>query len=148
MGTPKEMLYLELGCVPFRDIVQRRGVSFLLYLLHEDPSSMVYKFLEAQLEKRNPKDWTSTVLKDLAELGMTVDFTDYKSMKKSTFMLILNKNINENALKKLNDIKAKQSKVLHLQRNYVKMKKYRTANKIKIIKEEDQLIFKLRNRVT
>ena len=36
-STPKEMLYLELGCVPFRKIIQKRRMSFLYYILHKDP---------------------------------------------------------------------------------------------------------------
>ena len=51
-STPKEMLYLELGCVPFREIVRKRRLSFLYYILHEKPDSMVYKFFEAQLRNR------------------------------------------------------------------------------------------------
>ena len=35
-ATPKEMLHLELGCMPFRYTIQRRRLSFLHYLLNED----------------------------------------------------------------------------------------------------------------
>jgi hypothetical protein len=38
LGINKEMLYLELGCLPFRDIIQRRRLSYLQYLLQERPS--------------------------------------------------------------------------------------------------------------
>ena len=31
---------------------------------------MVNKFLWAQMEKRNPKDWTTTILKDIEELNL------------------------------------------------------------------------------
>ena len=44
--TPKEMLYLELGCVPLRNLIQKRRISFLYYLLHQEPNSMLYKILE------------------------------------------------------------------------------------------------------
>ena len=48
LGTPKEKLYLEFGCLPFRDVIQRRRLSYLQYLLQQDSSSMVYRFLEAR----------------------------------------------------------------------------------------------------
>ena len=78
LGTPKEMLYLELGCLPFRDIIQRRRLSYLQYLLQEDPLSMVHRFLDTQVKKKNPKDWVSTVLKDLEELKINVNFVMIK----------------------------------------------------------------------
>ena len=34
-STPKEMLHLELGLVPFREIIRRRRLGFLYYILHE-----------------------------------------------------------------------------------------------------------------
>ena len=86
LGTPKEMLYLELGCLPFRDIIQRRRLSYLQYLLQEDPLSMVHRFLDTQVKKKNPKDWVSTVLKDLEELKIDVNFARIKEMKKSTWI--------------------------------------------------------------
>ena len=38
-GTPKEMLYLELGLVPFRDLIRGRRLSFLYYIVNEDSNS-------------------------------------------------------------------------------------------------------------
>ena len=45
-ATPKEMLYLESGCVPFRDLMKKRRISFLHYILNEKPDSMINKFLK------------------------------------------------------------------------------------------------------
>ena len=64
-STPKEMLYLELGCIPFRNIIQQRRLSFLYYIMHEDQKSLVNKFFETQLKYRTKNDWVTTVLKDL-----------------------------------------------------------------------------------
>jgi hypothetical protein len=129
LGTPKEMLYLELGCLPFRDIIQRRRLSYLQYLLQEDPHSMVHRFLDTQVKKKNPKDWVSTVLKDLEELKMDVNFVMIKEMKKSTWNNMINKLITENSLRKLNLVKSKHTKVLHLEHVFMKMKSYLVANK-------------------
>ena len=40
-STPKEMLYLELGLLPFREIIQKRRLTFLHYILHESKNSMI-----------------------------------------------------------------------------------------------------------
>ena len=52
-STPKEILFLELGCIPFRDIIRKRRLSFLHYIIHEDSESLVNRFFEKQLETKN-----------------------------------------------------------------------------------------------
>ena len=46
ISTSKEMLYLELGCLPYREIIRQKRLSYLYYTLHENSKSMVYRFLE------------------------------------------------------------------------------------------------------
>ena len=42
-STPKEMLFLEHGLVPFREMVRRRRLGFLHYILTEDKNYMIVK---------------------------------------------------------------------------------------------------------
>ena len=35
-NTPKEMLYLELGCIPFRKVIMEKRISFLHYIINQD----------------------------------------------------------------------------------------------------------------
>ena len=69
-GTPKEMLFLELGCIPFREIIRERRLGFLHYILNLDPKSMMYRFFKSQMEKRTTRDWATTVLGDLKHLKL------------------------------------------------------------------------------
>ena len=64
-GTPKEMLFLELGCLPLREIVRERRLNFLHYILNEDPNSMIYRVFQSQIKSRTNKDWATTVIEDL-----------------------------------------------------------------------------------
>ena len=59
--TPKEILYLELGCIPFRELLRKRRIPFCQYILKQSPDSMMFKFLETQIKTRKPKDWISQV---------------------------------------------------------------------------------------
>ena len=79
-ATPREIIYLELGCIPFWHIIKNRRLSFLHYLLKEDPQSMVHRFLRTQIENRNTKDWTTTVLKDIEELDIKMNFEEIKAV--------------------------------------------------------------------
>ena len=64
-GTPKEMLYLELGCIPLMDLIIKRRILFLHYILNQETESMINKFFQVQLKNPKPKDWINTVKKDL-----------------------------------------------------------------------------------
>ena len=146
--TPKEMLYLELGCFPLRNLIQKRRISFLYYLLHQDPESMLYKFLQSQLRNRNIKDWTSTVLQDLKELKWDMNMDEIKNMKKSEFKRMLKEKTEEKSINDLNVVKSGHSKVKHLKHSMMQMRNYFKQTSMKQTKEEIQLIFKLRARMT
>ena len=152
LGTPKsspvEMLYLELGCIPFRELIRKRRISFLHYILNQDQNSMLYKFLMTQLKNRKQKDWVSQVLEDIKDLKLNVDMEEIKLMKKSKLKHILKNSTEEKALEELEKKKAKHSKVMNIKHKQIKMQKYLKSNGLKMNQEEVQTIFKLRSRMT
>ena len=75
-STPKEMLFLELGIVPFREIIRQRRLGFLSYILKENKESMIHKFFESQRRNRTSKYWVTTVLSDMEILNMELNFED------------------------------------------------------------------------
>ena len=50
--TPKEMFFLELGCVPIRQVITEKRISFLHYILNQDSKSLIYNFFQSQLASR------------------------------------------------------------------------------------------------
>ena len=54
-STPKEMLFLELGVVPFREIIRQRRMGFLYYILHEKQDSMILRFFESKRKTKLQK---------------------------------------------------------------------------------------------
>ena len=40
-STPKEMFYLEMGCLPLRYLIKKRRILFLHYILNENEKSMI-----------------------------------------------------------------------------------------------------------
>jgi hypothetical protein len=89
---PKVMLFLELGIVPFREIIRKRKLGFLSHILKEDEESLFYRFIESQRRNKTPKDWVTTVLSDIKKLNIGMTFEDIKLMKKCTFMNLVKKN--------------------------------------------------------
>ena len=82
-STPKEMLYLELGLTPFREIIRKKRLLFLHYILNQDKDSVIYKVFKTQLKNKSPKDWVSMVIKDFKELDWKIKFKDIKQTKKT-----------------------------------------------------------------
>ena len=109
-STPKEMLYLELGCIPFRNIIQQRRLSFLYYIMHEDPKSLVNNFFETQLKYRTKNDWVTTVLKDLEDLKLDINFDDIKKMRPASFANMVKQSIVNKTLDEMNKKKESHSK--------------------------------------
>ena len=148
-GTPKEMLYLELGCIPFREMIRERRMGFLHYILNEDKKSLINRFFEAQVKNGNKKDWCKTVAEDLKYLNMeNIDFEMIRSMKKARFMKEIKQNIKKKTLEKLQKEKESHSKVKEIEHKSIQMQKYLQSNSVKMMKEDAQLIFRLRCRVT
>ena len=81
-STPKEMLYLELGCLPFQYLIKKRRILFLHYLLNEKKNSMLNRFLMTQINTRKKKDWIVQVFQDLKELNLGEDLATIKKEKK------------------------------------------------------------------
>ena len=146
-ATPKEMLYLESGCVPFRELIKKRRISFLHYILNEKPDSMINRFLNTQMKSQKPKDWTTQVQKDMKEWKIEMTFEELKGIKKSKLKRILHKAVEEKTLERLNEIKRKHSKVMGLNHTKLKMQNYLKANKLKISQELAQTVFKMRSRM-
>ena len=65
-ATPKEMLYLELGVSPIRNIIKSRRLNFLQYILKESQATMIHTFLMAQLSDPTRLNWGEAVLKNKA----------------------------------------------------------------------------------
>ena len=147
-STPKEMLFLELGCVPLRQLIRKRRIYFLHHILNEGEDSMMFKFLQTQLKNKKPKDWITQVLRDIDDLKMDLSLDEIKEMKKSKLKSLLNKAVMDNAFEELIKVKQSHSKVMKVKHFKLEMQKYLKPSIIKINQEEAQMIFKLRSRVT
>ena len=92
-ATSIEMFYLELGCLPFRQIIREKRLSFLHYILNEDSKSLIHKFFQAQLKTRSNKDWITSVIDDLKRLEIMFSFEEIRKMKKENFMMMVKNRI-------------------------------------------------------
>ena len=140
---------MELGCIPLREIIRKRRLGFLQYILNENSESLVNRFFKSQSKNKTRRDWVSTVEKDLNLLGLSAFTMDkIKNMKKSSFMNMVKRRIEKYSFEKLQQKKMTHSKVDKLEHSEIKIQKYLQPNQSEISRTEAQLIFKLRCRVT
>ena len=109
LGAPKtvakEMLYLELGVIPLREMVRQRRLNFLHYILKQDKESILFKVFEAQKKNRNRKDWVTSVIQDLEELELDVNFETIQKMGKEAWRNTIRNTIYLKSFRKLEQLK-------------------------------------------
>ena len=109
---------------------------------------MIGRIFETQNRKRTPKDWITTVLKDLEELNLDFTFTDIKHISKENWKKLVKRNVMEKTFKNLLETKQTHSKVMKLEYEKLEMQTYFLPNKFECSKEDVQLIFKIRSNMT
>ena len=119
------------------------------YILNEEPKSIVHRFFLTQMKSKTKKDWVTTVLDDLNKLELShMSMEGIKNMKKTSFITLIKQRINRKTFKTLENLKKSHSKVEKIEHSDIRIQKYLQPNKVIITREEAQLIFKLRCRVT
>ena len=88
-------------------------------------------------------DWWLTVKENLKELQIDLDINEILILKKETFSKIVKQKVREKALEMLILTKEKHSKMINLEYEDLKMKKYLKEN---INKAEE--LFRFRTRMT
>ena len=78
-GCPIVQLYLELGQIPARYEIIKIRLLFLKYILDQNPSSMIFKFFELQLESSGKGDWTTMRLENLRYLNINLSLDEIKN---------------------------------------------------------------------
>ena len=144
-STPKEMLYLELNCLPIRFIIMGRRIHFLSSILKEGEDSLIFKFLMAQLKNPSKSDWGQTVISDLEYVDMDMRLCDIANTKTEKFKEMVKKNIQQAALNYLNKEKSNHNKVKHIPHNEMKIQDYLSPNELTI--DEAKCLFITRSRM-
>ena len=144
-STPKEMLYLELNCLPIRFIIMGRRINFLSSILKEGEDSLIFKFLMAQLKNPSKSDWGQTVISDLEYVDMDMRLCDIAKTKTEKFKEMVKKNIQQAALNYLNKEKSNHNKVKHIPHNEMKIQDYLSPNELTI--DEAKCLFITRSRM-
>ena len=123
-SSPKEMFYLETGCLPISSIIVVRRLLFLHSILQEDPNSLIHRFFKSQLSNPVKGDWVLDVKQNLQDLEIVETIEEIQQMKINKFRKIVNNAIRKKTLKDLNKVKMSHSKVKHIEYASLDMQNY------------------------
>ena len=96
------MLYLELGCIPIRFLIKQRRLMFLHYLLQQDADSLLFKFLNSQIEEAVKGDWINYIYEDLKKLKITWSLEQIQSQSTNLLKSHVKEKTEKSALNWLN----------------------------------------------
>ena len=123
-SCPKEMFYLETGCLPLSYIIIIRRLLFYHSILHEDPNSLIYNFLQSQTKCPVKGDWILDVKKNLSELGITETEDQIRAMSRYRFQSRVKKAVRKKALDDLLKLKNTHNKVKHINFSELRIQEY------------------------
>lgn len=123
-SCPKEMVYLETGCLPISAIIVIRRLLFLHNILHEDEHSLIFRFFQSQLSSPVKGDWVLDIKKNLEDYEITESIEEIKIMSKFKFRKIVVNAVRTKTFQDLIKLKDSHSKVKHIVYEKFEMQKY------------------------
>ena len=112
--TPIEFLYLETGAVPIRFLLSSRRMIYLQTILKRNENELVKKILKAQMENPTIGDYIELVKRDFAMIGEEINVNEIEQTSVNSYKKLIKNKIRKAALKYLNDMKDKHSKICHI----------------------------------
>ena len=119
--------------------------NYLQYLLKLNENELLWKVFEAQCRSPVKGDWILKVKEDLVKLNLPTDFNEIKGMTKNAFKKLVKEKVNVLALKYLNNIKDKHSKMTNLNYEKIEIQSYMSSKNI--FPQLSKQIFKWRTRM-
>ena len=121
-GCPIVSLYLSLGQIPARFVIQKMRLMYMKYILEQPAESSISRIFSLQLEKPKRGDWASSCLNDMEKLNIKLTFEEIRSIKKTKFMKILKEKVRDAALKYLLEKQGKKGREINF--SYLDMADY------------------------
>ena len=101
---------------------------YLHYILHEEESSLIFRFFQSQLSNPLKGDWVLEAQKNLKEYKISSTIEDIKEMSKMKFKKQVDEAVRNKAFEDLIKVKNSHSKVKHIQYKEFQMAKYLKPN--------------------
>ena len=147
-SVPIELLFLEMGLIPIKQIIQMRRCLYLHHILQQSEDSVLFKFFMAQLKENNQGDWSYQVLRDLEEFQIKLEIEEIQNMSNEKYKVILKEAVKRLAfnllMAKKEGRKSENAKGKHIIYSELKMAQYLTSENFDATIEEKKFLFQCR----
>ena len=142
--APLEMLYLESGATPIRFVISSRRLNYLQTILKREDEELTKRVLQAQINSPCPGDFIKLIEEDFQTLGISMDVALVTQTSVDVFKQLVKSKIRNAALKYLQSIQQKHTKVNQIKYDKLETQKYLTSPLFS--NEETELLYGLRTR--
>ena len=144
MTTSHEAFFLELGIVPLGVIFKKRRINYLHYILTNDESEMLSRFLNAQDSNPVKNDWITQCRKDLRDFKIKEDFQFIKSKSEYSFKNYVQVKSMEYCLTMLQTLQESHSKMDNIYYPEMSLQQYFKNPKLSMKTKQDVFLFRTR----
>ena len=113
--SPSEILYLETGCLPIKDVITVRRLSYLHTILERSEDEIIKKVYLAQKKQPSEGDWVKLVDIDKKDLDMMYEDSAIARMSSEDYLDIVKSKVRQKAFAELRQIQQGHEKVRHIQ---------------------------------
>ena len=121
-------------------------ILFYQYILCQDKTSLINRFLQAQKHSPVKGDWYSNVTNHMKIINLHLSEEELIRTSKQKLKLILNKKVNESAFQYL--LSKRKSKGMEINYGQLQMAQYLSPNEYKFTIKDKILMYSVRNRMT
>ena len=146
--TPRELYYLEAGCIELKHIISKRRFMYLWHILSREETELIKKVYRVQSIKPGKNDFYSLIQNEKNKYDICLTDSEISKMSKSAFKRIVDLQIRKFAFNSLINIAMTHSKSVKIAEKltFKKFKMQQYLNHPSISKNEGQLLFALRSR--
>ena len=113
--SPSEILYLKTGCLPIKDVITVRRLSYLHTTLERSEDEIIKKVYLAQKKQQSEGDWLNLVDIDKRDLDMMYEDSAIARMSSEDYLDIVKTKVRQKAFAELRKIQQGLEKVRHKQ---------------------------------
>ena len=118
------MLYLESGATPIRFIVASRRMNYLQTIMKREEEELTKRILKAQIEEPTPGDFIKLVEDDFKMIDVQFDLSFIENSSVDHYKNFIKGKLKLAALKYLQNIQQKHSKVMDIKFDELKTQPY------------------------
>ena len=133
--------------MPIRFLIQKRRLLYWHHVINAGKNSLLNKFYQAQKNMPVKGDWINLIENDKKDFNISYNDNDLTKISKAVFKKRVKKEAVKVALKYLNNLKSKHSKMDNIKISDEKMKPSQYLLDKRINPDQAKFIFKVRTRM-